>query len=453
MTTRTTTQHDLTEALRSVVDGPVLTAGLPAYDRARTPYFEHWIGEPLAVVQPLDAADVAATIDVARSTGVELSVRGGGHSSHSTGDGLLLDLSRLDAVAIHPSGHQAWAGGGLTAGGLARALAPFGLAVGLGDIGSVGIGGLTLGGGIGYLSRRDGLTIDNLLAAEIVTADGEVRAIDEEHEPDLFWAIRGGGGNFGVVTRFRYRTVPIGQVYAGMLVFRATPQILPRIIALLGEADETVTAIVDVMPAPPLPGLPHTLRGNLVVTVRVCYSGDPGRGVEALAPLRAVATPVVDTVAPVPYAALFDVESPSKGTQVAGRTMFVDQVDDTTAAVVLEHLTQPGPMMRMAQFRVLGGAIARVPADATAYAHRSRPVMVTVVHDGTGDRTAALRWVDTLASELSPPTPNAYVNFIGPDDAHRVYAAYPGEVLPRLRRIKAAYDPTNLFRGNVNIRP
>jgi FAD/FMN-containing dehydrogenase len=201
----TRTRQDLVGTVRSLIDGSVLTAGDPGYETARTPFFSHRIGTPVAVVRPRHAVDVATTVRVASRTGTSLFVRSGGHSWHSTGDGILLDLGTLNGLDLDLATGTAWAEAGLTAGAVSRALAPHDMAVGFGDTGSVGIGGISIGGGIGFLSRLYGLTVDNVLAAEIVTADGRVRVVDADHEPDLFWAIRGGGGNFGIVTRFRYR--------------------------------------------------------------------------------------------------------------------------------------------------------------------------------------------------------------------------------------------------------
>jgi FAD/FMN-containing dehydrogenase len=207
------TRPDLIGTLRSLVEGAVLLPGDPGYDQARTPFFAHRTAHPIAVVRPKEAADVAATVRVAAGSDTPLFVRGGGHTTHSTGDGLLLDLGNLTDLDVDAADRSCWAGGGFTAGALTRNLGGHGLAVGFGDTPSTGIGGLTLGGGIGFLARRHGLTVDNLLAAEIVTADGHIRLVDADRDPDLFWAIRGGGSSFGIVTRFRYRLAALAQVY------------------------------------------------------------------------------------------------------------------------------------------------------------------------------------------------------------------------------------------------
>jgi hypothetical protein len=448
----TRTRQDLVGTVRSLVDGPVLTAGDPGYDTARTPYFSHHVGTPVAVVRPRHAADVAATVQIARRTGTSLSVRSGGHSWHSTGDGILLDLGSLTGLEPDLAAGTAWAATGLTAGAVSRALARHDMAIGFGDTGSVGIGGISLGGGIGFLSRLHGLTVDNVLAAEIVTADGRVRIVDADHEPDLFWAIRGGRGNFGIVTRFRYRLARVPQVYGGLLVLPADPQTLTRLAAVCADADDRLTVIANVMPCPPLPFVAPDVHGRLVVLARVCYA-DAAGGEAAVRPLRAIAMPIADLLQPMPYAALFDQEAPDRGTRPAIKTMFIDRIDAPVAATMLAHLGRARSWLSMVQFRVLGGAVARVPADATAYPHRTARILVNLVHGPEPDENTASQWTRAAAEELNQGYHGAYVNFLAPDDTHRVADAYPGSTLARLRRIKAAYDPANVFCNNVTITP
>jgi FAD/FMN-containing dehydrogenase len=454
--TRIQDQHDLVEALRSGVDGRVLTADDAEYAEARTPYFPIRIGKPVAVVRPKHADDVAIVVDAARRTGLPLYVRSGAHhaAAHSTGDGLLIDLHSLNNLDIDVAGQTAWIETGLTAREVAWALEPHGLAVGFGDIGSVGIGGLTLGGGIGFLSRLSGMTIDNVMAAEIVTADGRVHTIDHEHEPDLFWAIRGGGGNFGVVTKFRYRLATVPQVYGGPLILPATPATISRLTQACAEADDALTVIPTVMPAPPMPFIPTEMQGQMVIMAMVCYGGDLRQAEEALRPLREIAsTPVLDMVQPMPYAALLDEEAPVRGHPIAIRSMFLDHIDESVGATILEGLDRSDSWLPFVQFRVLGGAISRVAPDATAYAHRKSPIMVIVARPLEDDELAARQWTEELAQAMYQGADGAYVNFFGPHDGDRIEAAYPGETLARLRRIKATYDPMNLFRNNDNITP
>jgi hypothetical protein len=304
---------------------------------------------------------------------------------------------------------------------------------------------------MGFLSRLHGLTIDSLLAAEIVTADGQIRIVDATQDPALFWAIRGGGGNFGVVTRFRYRLAPVPQVYGGLLVLPATPRTLSELVAAGREADAALTVIANVMPAPPLPVIPRASHGGLVIAARVCFVGDPAEGHDALRAFRSIASPVADLLRPQQYPDLLE-EAPDRGHRPAVKTMFLDRVDEPVAATMLAHLGRARSWLRLVQVRVLGGAIGRVAADATAYAHRDAGILVNLVHGDEPGLAVASRWTRDLAEALDQGHDGAYVNFLGPDD-DRVGAAYPGATLTRLRQVKADHDSANLFRGNVNITP
>jgi hypothetical protein len=285
----------------------------------------------------------------------------------------------------------------------------------------------------------------------IVTANGEIRTIDAEHDPELFWAIRGGGGNFGVVTRFQYRLVSVPEIYGGVLVLPATARTISDLAAACAEADDGLTVIANIMPAPPLPFLPEDLAGTLVVIARVCYSGPAASA--TVQSLRGITPPIADLLQPMPYAALFAEEAPDRGQRPAIKTMFIEHVDTAVAATILEHPCRATSWLRLVQFRVLGGAISQVPADATAYAHRSSKILVNLVHGAEPDPATASRWTREVARDLYQRDDGAYVNFLGPDDTHQVASAYPGQTLTKLRRVKAAYDPTNLFRNNVNITP
>jgi hypothetical protein len=306
---------------------------------------------------------------------------------------------------------------------------------------------------IGFLSRLYGMTVDNVTAAEIVTADGRVRTIDHEREPELFWAIRGGGGNFGVVTRFRYRLATVPQVYGGPLILPATPATIAQLAERCARADDALTVIANVMPAPPLPFIPESVQGQVTIMAKVCYAGDLEQAEEAVRPLREIAIPALDLMQPMPYAALLDEEAPSKGQVVAVRNMFVDHIDKSVGATILEYLNRSEAWLRPVQFRVLGGAIGRVAPEATAYAHRQSAIMLNVVRVVENDESAARRWTEDLAKVLYQGDDGAYVNFFGPADGDRIEAAYPGETLARLRRIKAKHDHTNLFSNNDNITP
>jgi FAD/FMN-containing dehydrogenase len=444
--------------LRALLRGRVLTAADPDYHEVRATFYGGFDRRPAAIVRPADAADVARVVTFAREAGLELAVRSGGHSfaGHGTTEGgILLDLRSLKALEIDAAGRAAWAQTGLTAGEYTAATAAHGLATGFGDSGSVGVGGITLGGGIGYLARKHGLTIDSLLAAEVVTADGAVRHVDATSDPDLFWAIRGGGGNFGVVTRFQFRLHEVDTVVGGPLILPATPDVIASFVAAAEAAPDELSTIANIMPAPPLPFLSAEQHGQLVIMATLVYAGDVDAGLRAIAPFRALATPLADLVRPMRYAELF--AQPERGDHpfAVVRTLFVDAIDRELGATIVDHLRAGSAPMRVAQLRVLGGAMARVPDVATAVAHRRRRIMVTITSmDGRPDALATHEaWAHAFAAALRRDEPGAYVNFLGNDGETRLREAYPSTTWDRLVALKRRYDPTNLFRVNQNIPP
>jgi FAD/FMN-containing dehydrogenase/NAD(P)-dependent dehydrogenase (short-subunit alcohol dehydrogenase family) len=444
--------------LRDAMDGQVIEPGDPGYEEARRVFYRHHDRRPAAVVRPADAAGVAQVVALARDSGLELAVRSGGHSlaGHSTTDGgIVLDLGGMKAMEVDPQGRTAWAQAGLTAGEYTNAAAAHGLATGFGDTASVGIGGITLGGGVGYLVRKHGLTIDDLLAAELVTADGQVLQVDDEQHPDLFWAIRGGGGNFGVATRFRYRLHPVSQVVGGMLLLPATPETIEAFVAEAEAAPEELSTIANVMVAPPMEFVPAEHHGELVLMALLAYAGEVEAGERAVARLRAVATPIVDMVRPMPYPELYKLTEGPGPDEEAARSLFIDAVDRRVAETVVDRLRASTAPLAVAQLRVLGGAMARVPVEATAFAHRHRRVMVAVgaVYEHADDAAEHEAWVTGFADALRQGDAGVYVNFLGDEGEARVRAAYPGATFERLAAVKARYDPTNLFRHNQNVPP
>jgi FAD/FMN-containing dehydrogenase len=453
---RSTTEISV-EKLRKDFAGRVIGPDDAFYDDARTVVSGEFDRRPAAIVQVADADDVARLVRLAGDSGVELAVRGGGHSGagHSTTDGgIVLDLRSMKGLDIDVEGRTAWAQTGLTAAEYTTAAGAHGLATGFGDTGSVGIGGITLGGGIGYLVRKYGLTIDDLLAADIVTADGELLRVDEENHPDLFWAIRGGGGNFGVATRFRYRLHDVPTVVGGMMMLPATVEVIAGFMAAAAAAPDELSTIANVMVAPPMPMVPEEFHGRLVLMGLLCYAGKAAAGERALAPFRAFG-PLADMVQPITYPEIYPPEDESYRPTAVGRTMFIDAFDDAVARSILEHLERSDASVRVAQLRVLGGAMARVPNDATAFAHRSSKIMVNVAafYDGAEDRPAREQWVDEFVRLLRQGDEGAYVNFLVDEGPEAVRRAYPGATWDRLRAIKNRYDPSNLFRLNQNIPP
>jgi len=447
----------LLSQLRTGIRGRVIGPEDPEYDAARTVFYTGFDRRPAAVVRVADAADVARVVTVARESGAELAIRGGGHSLAGYGvtdGGIVIDLSAMRGLEIDAAGLTAWAEAGLTAGEYTSAVGAHGLATGFGDTSSVGIGGITLGGGLGFLHRRYGLTIDNLLAAEIVTADGERILADEASHPDLFWAIRGGGGNFGVVTRFRFRLYEVGEVLGGILVQLATPSVIVDVLAAAVEAPEGLAGVINLMPAPPMPMIPAEYHGRPVVAMLLVHSGPIEEGERVIARLRGIAPPVVDAIRPMRYPDVFHAEPP-RPPRAVGRSLFLDAVDHVAAELIIESLGSSTAPIRLAQFRVMGGAVARVARDATAFAHRDRAMMAFVCAGFAEQGEAAEHeaWVGRLAAELRQGEPGAYIGFTSDNGPAAVREACPGATGDRLAAIKAMYDPTNLFRRNLNIAP
>ena len=444
--------------LRADIGGRVIGPDDAEYDRARAVFYGGIDRHPAVIVRVADEMDVARVIALARETGLELAVRSGGHSVIGQGvseGGIVIDLADLRAIEIDPADRTAWAQTGLTAIEFTTAAHAHGLGVGFGDTGSVGIGGITLGGGVGYLVRKQGLTIDSLLAADVVTADGEVLRVDAEHEPDLFWAIRGGGGNFGVATRFKFALHEIDTVVGGMLLLPATVETIAGFMAEAEAAPEELSSIANVMKAPPMPFVPEEAHGKLAIMALITYAGDVEAGQRALAPFRALAEPIADLLRPMPYPEVYPPEEEDYHPVATAHTMFADSIGRPEAETILEHLGTSTAMMGVAQLRTLGGAMARVPVEATAFAHRRSKIMVNVaaVYERPDEVAVHGPWIEAFAAALRQGDDGAYVNFLGHDGEARIRDAYPGATWDRLTAIKGRYDPTNLFRLNQNIPP
>lgn len=444
------------ERLRETVSGRVLEPGDADFEQACAVFLAGMDQRPVVVVRPADAEDVAKAVVAARESGVPLAVKSGGHSPFALADGgILLDLASLRGLEIDTGSRTAWAGPGLTAGEFTKAAHEHGLALGFGDAGTVGLGGITLGGGVGFLTRKQGLTIDNLLAVEIVTADGEIRQVDAESEPELFWAVRGAGANFGVVTRLRYRLHELRTVYGGLLVLPATPEVVAEYAALALAAPEELTSIGNVYVAPPLPFIPEDKVGTPVLHVTMVYAGQGEAAVRAVAPFRSLATPITDLIEQIPYPDIYEEEEEYGGHIATGRSLFMDNVAVADAKLMLEQLRTSTADIAVVQIRPLGGAVARVSEDATAYAHRGRDFMVNLaaLHSDLGNAAEHRGWVTELTVALQKGVLGVYVNFLEEDSEARIREAYPGATWARLRAAKRAYDPTNLFRVNSNILP
>lgn len=445
--------------LRAALNGRVVGPDEPSYDRARSVYYTGFDRRPAAIVRPSDAAEVGRVVGIAREAGLELAVRSGGHSvaGHSVTDGgIVLDLSAIRDVEVGVAGRTAWAGAGLTAGEYTAEVGDHGLATGFGDSATVGVGGIALGGGVGFLHRKQGLTIDSLVAAEVVTAAGDVVHTDADTHPDLFWAIRGGGGNFGVATRFRFRLHAVDRVVGGMLILPATPDVVAAFVGEAVEAPETLSGMINITMAPPMPFIPAEHHGRPIVMAVLVSVGSPDDGERVLAPFRALGTPLVDGIRPLHYRDVYEGgPEPPRAVAAALRPFFMDRFDAASAETIFDHLERSTAPMRVAQLRVLGGAVARVPVEATAFAHRRRAILGTAgaiyERPEEGDRHQA--WAAELAGALRQGPPGAYVGFLGDFGETGLREAYPGATWDRLRQVKARYDPSNLFRLNQNIPP
>lgn len=442
--------------LSTLFKGKVITSADADYDAERQVFYGGIDNKPAAIIKVANAEDIQKAIAFARDQNLELIVRSGGHSPYSATDGgVMIDLRDLHEIEVDEANKTVWAGSGLTAGQLTAELDKYSLAIGFGDTGSVGIGGITLGGGVGFLARKFGLAIDNLLAAEIVTADGKILQADSDNNPDLFWAIRGGGGNFGIVTKFKYALHSLDNCYGGMLLLPATPEVITGITQIAKEAPEELSMIINVMPAFPAPFVPKEFHGKMSVMALVMYAGDASEGEKVMAPIRALASPIADMLKPMRYKDIFRPEDGDYHPTAVSTNLFVQDIDRDAAVNILDWLGRVDASMKAFQFRVLGGAVARVADDATAYAHRNNAIMVNIACFYETDNQKPLRqaWVDDFATALRQGNTEAYVNFIGLTEKDRALTAYPEQTLARLRQVKAVYDPMNLFRANFNISP
>jgi FAD/FMN-containing dehydrogenase len=452
------------EAFRSGLRGQLRLPGEAGYDEARTIWNAMIDRRPAVVVRAAGAGDALHTVRLAAEHGLLLSVRGGGHNIAGNAvceGGLMLDLSGMAAVRVDAGARRARVEPGARLADFDREAQAFGLATPLGINSTTGIGGLTLGGGFGWLSRKHGLTVDNLISADVVTAAGEiVRASATEH-PELFWAIRGGGGNFGVVTSFDFALHPVGpQVIAGLIVhpFSAAPAVLREYRELVAKAPDELCCWVVARKAPPLPFLPPEVHGTEVLVLALCHAGDLAAGAEAAAPFKAIGTPIADVVGPMPYAgwqAAFDPLLTPGARNYWKSHDFVDLADGVIDVLLDAVRRLPSPQCEIF-IGHLGGAINRVPVGATAYPHRDVNFVMNVHTrwDTPAEDARCIAWTRALHEATAPfATGGVYVNFMPEDEAARVQAGAYGVNYDRLTRVKATYDPRNLFRMNQNVTP
>jgi FAD/FMN-containing dehydrogenase len=434
----------------------------PEYAEARKLYNAMIDKHPALIVRCADVADVIACVNFARDQGLLLAIRGGGHNGPGLGScdgGLVIDLSRMRGIRIDPNARTAWVEGGCTWGDVDHATHAFGLATPSGIIGTTGVGGLTLGGGIGYLNRSYGLTIDNLLAVEMVLADGSFVSANANEHPDLYWAVRGGGGNFGVVTAFQYRLHPVDNVVAGP-VFWSMDQaadVMRWYRDFLPSAPDGLSGWIGFLTVPPVDMFPPELQLKKVCGIVWCYTGPMDKADEVFAPIRTFGPPILDGTQPMPYPAIqgaFNALYPP-GDQWYWKADFFTEISDEAITRHIKHAQElPTPQSTMHLYPVLG-AVHNVKSDETAWAfrHASYAEVIVGVDPDPANNDRMIKWARDYWEDLHPLSAGgAYVNMMMEEGHDRVKNAY-GENYERLAAIKQTYDPENLFRVNQNIQP
>jgi FAD/FMN-containing dehydrogenase len=433
-----------------------------AYDRSRRVWNATVDKRPALIAYCQSTADVAAIVRAARQAAVPLSVRCGGHQVAGLcvcDGGVVVDLSQLRSVQILADGTTIGAGGGCLLGDVDKATATIGRVVPAGVVSHTGLGGLALGGGFGWTFRNFGLTCDNVIGAEVVTADGAIIDAREDQDADLLWALRGGGGNFGVVTSFTLRTHALADVLFGLSVFLLDdlPRAMEHYASAMADAPDAMSAICITRQAPPLPGMPPELAGQPIVMINAVWSGDLAAGAGPMRRLVGEGGPAMSSVARMPYVAVQSMQDElhPHGRRNYNKSRYLDRVDDAAIKALLEAGGRlPGEHSQLEVLR-LGGAAERVPVNATAFAHRDAAYIFNVVAQWTdpAETDAHVRWArDTYASMDCVGSDAGYINFFG-GEPDRVHSVYPPLTYDRLRRVKRRLDPDNIFRGNVPIEP
>jgi FAD/FMN-containing dehydrogenase len=452
------------DALRNGLRGALCLPGDAGYDEARTLWNAMIDKRPAAVVRAAGASDVIQTVKLAAQHGLLLAVRGGGHNIAGNAvceGGLMLDLSLMRSVRVDLAARTVRVEPGARLSDLDKETQAFGLATPTGINSTTGVAGLTLGGGFGWLSRKLGLTIDNLISADVVTSNGELLRASASDNPDLFWAIRGGGGNFGVATSFELKLHPVGpQVLAGLIVhpFSQAKEVLAAYRKAVAAAPDELCCWVVMRKAPPLPFLPAEVHGTEVVVLALCYAGDPASGEKALAPFKAIGKPIADVVGPSPFAGWQTAFDPllTPGVRNYWKSHDFVELSDGLIDTLLDAVKRlPTPDCEIF-IGNLGGAINRVAPDATAYPHRNIEFVMNVHTRWTDAREDkdCIAWARGLYEKAAPfATGGVYVNFMPDDEAQRVKGGAYGPNYERLAKLKAKYDPSNLFRLNQNVPP
>ena len=451
------------DTLREQTRGLVVGPQDDGYDVARTVRNAMIDKRPAVVVRPANAGDVMTAVRFAAENGLTVAVRGGAHSVPGFGtcdDGVVVDLSGMRGVRVDPVTRTARVEGGATWGDLNDATYPFGLATTGGIISTTGVGGLTLGGGIGYLARGLGLALDNLISADVVTGDGTFHLASDKSDTDLFWAIRGGGGNFGVVTSFEFRLSPVKDIYGGPMFFELdkAADLLRFYREFIVDAPEQLGCFPAYQIAPPLPFIPEDRHGEPFIAMVACWAGDPDEGEKALQPIRDVGPRVAEMVGPMPYPALnsaFDALVPP-GLHHYWKANFVKELTDDAIAAHLEHGPKLPAVNSTMHIYPINGACHRVASDSTAFAYRDATFATVIAGMWPPDEVdddAAIAWVRDYYDATAPHSEEGgYINFMAEDDQSRIRANYKGNY-DRLAATKRKYDPDNLFRHNQNILP
>jgi len=468
MTTATAfrTGEPLDEALTAAIHrfqptiaGRIILPGDDQYDAARRVKSIRHVGSPALIVYALNAQDVAKTVRFAREQRLELAVRSGGHSGagYSTVDGgIILDLAELNGFSLNPETRIARIGPAATTADFGWAAHEFGLALPTGDTKTVGLGGLVTGGGIGWLARTYGLAIDWLRSVEMVTAEGDIVRASETENPDLFWAVRGGGGNFGVVTEFEFELVPAGDVYGGALVLPAQRDVIKAYLEYGLVAPRGLTTIAFLMHAPPAPFIPEERIGEPVLLIGAVFVGSQEDGEAAMAPLRALAEPVADAIGIMPYPAIYQLTEAAEAPHGAAiRNTFMDEVPGDLIDDMLVALDRATTPFSFIQLRPLGGAMFERDVEATAFRHSDKAYFVPIIglwfEEGPVERHRA--WTEDLWEKFQPYRAGNYVNFLDEEGDARIKDAYGAKALSRLAEVKAKWDPRNQFTRNQNIKP
>ncbi len=450
------------DKLREQVRGDVIAAEDERYEAARKVMNGMIDKRPEVIVRPVNAGDVITAVNFAREGHLDLAVRGGGHSVPGFGTvdkGVVIDLSRMRGVRVDPEKRTARAEGGATWGDLNAAAHAFGLATTGGIISTTGVGGLTLGGGIGYLARGFGLSCDNLISADVVTADGKLRIASAKENEDLYWAIRGGSGNFGVVTSFEFKLHPVKDIYGGPIFYelKYADDILHFYREYIADAPEQMGGFPAFQIAPPLPFIPEKRHGDTFALLVACWAGPVSEGERALKPFHDVAPVVAEMVGPMPYPALnsaFDALYPP-GLQHYWKANFVKDLTDDAIKAHIEHGTKVPAMTSTMHIYPINGACHKVAADDTAFAYRDAnfATVIAGMWPDPSQNAANIKWVRDYYSATAPLSESGgYINFMSDDDQSRIKDNYKGNY-KRLVDVKRRYDPDNLFHVNQNIKP